>query len=179
MIGRIWTINDKNQEKFLRTKAKDFDFSSHAKAEIDHLIKRMRASMKAAGGIGLSANQIGLNAKVFVAQVPKESGGTAFYAIFNPKIEKTSKETISYEEGCLSIPGVWGDVERAEKISISGYDRKNKSIKIKAWGLLARVFQHEIDHLNGILFIDRSKNTYAEPSGRRFKSGENLTAREK
>jgi peptide deformylase len=66
-----------------------------------------------------------------------------------------------FEEGCLSIPGKWGDVERAEQIVLSGFNKMGKPVKVKAWGLLARVFQHEVDHLNGKLFIDRAKKVYS------------------
>lgn len=165
---KIFTINDKKEEKFLRTKTADFDFSKHTKKEIDELIKKMKAAMVKAKGIGLSANQIGLNLKVFVAQIteidkrgnkriitPEEKKS---YVIFNPEIIKSSKQTEIMEEGCLSVPGVYGDVERPKNITIKGQNRYGKPIKIEANGLLARVFQHETDHLNGILFIDKAKN---------------------
>ncbi len=152
----IYTINNKKEEKFLRQKTVAFDFKTHSKKEIKELIKSMREKMKEAHGIGLSANQIGLPYRVFVAQVPSHQGRPKFYAIFNPEIVKQSKETEIMEEGCLSIPGKYGFVERASRIVIKGYDPNGKKIKIKAWGLLARVFQHEIDHLDGKLFIDRT-----------------------
>lgn len=148
----IYTINSKEQEKFLRRKASDFDFSKHDKKEIREIIKNMRMEMAKAIGIGLSANQLGLDMRLFIAKVQNKQ-----YAIFNPIITKTSKETILMEEGCLSIPEIFGTVERPEKVTLEGFDINNKKIKIKAWGLLARIFQHETDHLNGILFIDRTK----------------------
>jgi len=83
-----------------------------------------------------------------------------FYAIFNPEIVKFSKEKILTEEGCLSVPGVYGLVERSAKITIVGRDENDKKIKIKASGILARVFQHEFDHLNGVLFIDKASNIH-------------------
>jgi peptide deformylase len=116
--------------------------------------------MHVANGIGLSANQIGLEFSVFVAEVPDAQGGTKFYAVFNPKIEKMDKTTITFEEGCLSVPGKWGEVTRAEQIVVSGYNKMGKPVKVKAWGLLSRIFQHEIDHLNGKLFIDKAKKIY-------------------
>jgi peptide deformylase len=122
----------------------------------------MKRIMHEANGVGLSANQIGLEFKVFVAEVPDAQGGSKFYAVFNPEIERTSTEKIVIEEGCLSIPGSFGEVERAERVAIKGYDKNGKVLKIKAWGLLARVFQHEIDHLNGHLFIDRTKIVHRE-----------------
>ncbi|MEK7062176.1 MAG: peptide deformylase, partial [Patescibacteria group bacterium] len=80
-----------------------------------------------------------------------------FYAIFNPEIIKFSKQTEIIEEGCLSVPGVLGEVERPKKIALTGFNKNDQKIKIKAEGLTARVFQHETDHLNGILFIDKIK----------------------
>ena len=115
----------------------------------------MREKMKNASGVGLSANQIGLDLNVFVAQVEGK-----FYSIFNPTLVKISGEKISMEEGCLSVPEVFGDVLRSEKVILEGFDKNNKKIKIKAWGLLARIFQHEIDHLNGKIFIDTATDLH-------------------
>ncbi len=112
----------------------------------------MRQSMHEAEGIGLSANQIGMNIKVFVAKVENK-----FYAVFNPELVQLSKDQITLDEGCLSVPGVYGAVDRPEKVTLKGLDQNGKALKIKAWGLLARVFQHEMDHLNGKLFIDKAK----------------------
>ena len=160
MVPEIVTIAAKKDEKFLRKKTAPFDFKKFTRKDVNDLISRMRRVMHAANGIGLSANQIGLDVSVFVAETPDPQGGTKFYAVFNPKIEKIEKSTISFEEGCLSIPGKWGEVTRSEQIVVSGYNKMGKPVKVKAWGLLARIFQHEIDHLNGKLFIDRAKNVY-------------------
>lgn len=171
-ILKIITIENKQDAKFLRHKTADFDFKKYGRKEIAELIKQMRERMAAANGIGLSANQIGLDLRVFVVKIPadisvnprsnpRESASTSkFYAIFNPEIVKFSKEKTVLEEGCLSVPGVYGLVERPKKITLVGQDKNAKKIKIKAWGLLARVFQHETDHLNGILFIDKTKKLY-------------------
>lgn len=169
---KIFTINDKKEEKFLRQKTADFDFSKHTKKDINELIKKMKNAMFKTNGIGLSANQVGLNMKMFIALIPEKPmkrdkknkiimpspDESKFYAIFNPKIVKFSKQTETIEEGCLSIPGVYGLVERPESITLKGYNRYGKPLTIKASKLMARVFQHEIDHLNGILFIDKTKN---------------------
>ncbi|MEK7634550.1 MAG: peptide deformylase [Patescibacteria group bacterium] len=171
---RIFTINDKNEEKFLRTKTADFNFAEHTKKDINELIKKMKETMFEANGIGLSANQVGLNMKMFIALIPEKPlkrneknkiimpspDEAKFYAIFNPEIIKSSKKESEIEEGCLSVPGIYGEVKRPEKISISGFDKNGRKIKIKTEKLGARVFQHEIDHLNGILFIDRAKTIY-------------------
>lgn len=161
MVNDILVVSDKKEEKFLRRKTTDFDFKKFAKKEIAELISRMRRIMRTANGIGLSANQIGLDLNMFVAEVPDmDAGGTKFYALFNPKMEKKSGETGIFEEGCLSIPGTWGYVPRAERVTLAGFDKNGKPVKIRAWGLLAHVFQHETDHLQGKLFIDRTKKVF-------------------
>lgn len=163
MNSKILLIKNKDESKVLRKKPADFDFKKWRKGDITALLSKMKKIMRTANGVGLSANQIGLDLRMFVAEVPDPQGGTKFYAVFNPKIEKKSEENISFEEGCLSVPGTWGDVERPEKIIVSGQDKNGKAVKIKAWGFLARVFQHEIDHLDGKLFIDRTKKVYEVP----------------
>lgn len=120
----------------------------------------MKRIMREANGVGLSANQIGLPYQLFVAQTYDAQGTQKFYAIFNPRIEKYSPESVTHEEGCLSIPGLYGNVPRARSVVLAGYDKSGKIVKIKAWGLLARIFQHETDHLNGKLFVDRTKDTH-------------------
>lgn len=157
-MAKIVTIANKKDEKFLRTKTADFDFSQFSKKEVRELVKRMRRDMHEADGIGLSANQIGLNIRVFVAMVESK-----FYALFNPEIVQFSKEITPMDEGCLSVPGVYGLVERPAKVTLKGLDANGKPIKIKAWGLLAKVFQHEMDHLNGGLFIDKAKQVERVP----------------
>ncbi len=152
----ILLIEKEGDKKVLRRKTASFDFSKFSKKDIGELIKNMRAIMKEAQGVGLAANQIGLSISVFVAQVENK-----FYSIFNPEIIQFSSDTISDEEGCLSVPGSYGPTPRASKVTLSGQDKNGKPIKIKAWGLLARVFQHEVDHLNGKLFIDRATQIHA------------------
>jgi len=165
----IFTINDKKEEKFLRRKTLNFDFSKCDKNEIRETIKKMKLAIRKDKGIGLSANQIGLTWRFFIAEIPGDKGKLKFYAIFNPGIVKISKEKIILEEGCLSVPGIWGLVERPEQIVLLGFDKNGKKIKMRAWGLPARVFQHEIDHLNGVLFIDRTKKLFKEVSERTAK----------
>ncbi len=160
MNEAIFTIENKKEEKVLRKKTEDFDFKRFSRAEITQIINRMKKVMHLAHGIGLSANQIGLPYKMFVAEVPSPDGGKKFYAIFNPVIEKTSGEKVKVEEGCLSVPGLYGHLDRHERVTLTGFDRNSKPLKIKAWRLLAHVFQHEVDHLNGKLFIDRTKDVH-------------------
>ncbi len=158
---KIWTTEIESQKKFLKGKFKDFNFDNFSKKDINDLVLFMRMMMIKNRGVGLAAPQIGLNMKVFVAQLPNEDGSGyigKFYAVFNPKVESISKKYISDVEGCLSVPQYYGSVERADKITITGFDKNGRKIKIKAEGYLARIFQHEIDHLNGILFSDKSKD---------------------
>lgn len=157
MVKGIWTVSDIQEERFLRKKAVDFDFSAHTRKDIEELIRTMRTAMKRADGIGLSANQIGLSHRAFVASVPGENGRAKFYAIFNPTLVVVGTESEELEEGCLSVPGAYGPTERAYRVILTGQDKHGKPVKIKAWGLLARVFQHECDHLNGALFIDHAR----------------------
>ena len=151
-----YTTGNKTEEKFLRTKTKDFDPTSISVAELRDLLKKMRSLMIKAKGIGLSANQVGLPHRFFIAQLEGHDGKPKFYAVFNPKIKKISKETSKMEEGCLSIPETLGLVERPIEVEIEAQDSKGKKVKMRAWGLLARVFQHEMDHLDGVLFTDKA-----------------------
>ncbi|MFA6135780.1 MAG: peptide deformylase [Candidatus Paceibacterota bacterium] len=162
---KIWTIFDKKEEKLLRKKMSNFNFSKYTKKETEELVKFMRKMMIINRGVGLAANQIGLNLNIFVAQLPErrnEKGGYVgkFYAVFNPRIISQSKTKIEEQEGCLSVPGFYGEVERTEKIEIEGYDKNQRKINVKANGLLARIFQHETDHLIGRLYIDRTKKVF-------------------
>ncbi|MBI2450771.1 MAG: peptide deformylase [Parcubacteria group bacterium] len=122
-----------------------------SKKEIQDLISDMKETMKKAEGVGLAAPQIGINLRVAVMEVNQHS-----YVIINPEIKKLSNEKIISEEGCLSVPDIWGLVERSKKIIIKGQNEKGEFVKIYGSGLLARVIQHELDHLNGILFIDKT-----------------------
>lgn len=165
---KILTLDQKDEEKFLRKKTFPCEFLPGGKVkfgetelsrkEVNELILEMKRKMREANGIGLSANQIGLPYRLFVASVSDQDGTIKFYAVFNPEIEKLGNEEVEIEEGCLSVPGIYGEVARAGQINISGFDKNGKKLKLKAWGMLARVFQHEIDHLNGILFVDKAKN---------------------
>jgi peptide deformylase len=157
----IWTIHTKEQEAFLRTKAAPFDFASMDKREIDDLIRTMRALMVQDKGVGLSANQIGYPFRMFVFQMPDKNGRGyvgKFYALFNPVVTEISERKAAAQEGCLSVPGLYGDVERFERLVLEAFDKNQRPVKLKAEGFMARIIQHEMDHLNGILFIDKATN---------------------
>lgn len=155
---RILTIENKREEKILRTRPANFDFSKYTEKELRELIATMRAIMRRAKGVGLSANQVGLDMQLFVAELPQKKRGPKFFAIFNPQFTEKSQEMIDMEEGCLSVPRAHGVVSRPRSAVLTGLDKHQKPIKIRATGLLARIFQHEVDHLNGIIFTDKARN---------------------
>lgn len=131
----------------LRTRAEEV---REINDEIKELIERMYVVMAESHGLGLAAPQIGVSKRVFTYDV-----GEGPHALINPKVLRSSGEEIA-TEGCLSIPGLQGDVARASRVTVTGIDENGRKVKIKAEGLLARVFQHEIDHLDGKVFIDRA-----------------------
>lgn len=131
-------------------------------AKFQKLVDDMIETMLDAPGVGLAAPQVEVSQRVIVVRLPdddaskEEFGDEAgvLYVVANPKIIKRSRNTVNGVEACLSIPGYFGDVDRAESVVVTGQDRHGKDIRIKAKGWQARVFQHEIDHLDGQLFID-------------------------
>src|SRR3989344_4206545 len=125
----------------LRQQTKPLTKQELARKETQQLIDDMLETMPASHGIGLAAPQVNHSVRLTV----------------NARIMQTSKDMENDEEGCLSIPGVYGTILRHARIRVTFLDRKGKKITLRAQGLLARVFQHEIDHLDGILFVDRTK----------------------
>jgi peptide deformylase len=123
-------------------------------AEIRELVDDMTDSMYAAEGIGLAAVQIGVAKRVIVIDLDQKEGNKNPRAFINPKITWASEEMAVFEEGCLSVPEIWDDVERPARIKAEYLDRDGKKQLLEADGLLATCLQHEMDHLNGILFID-------------------------
>lgn len=142
----------KEPDKILRKKLKEV---KEITPEIKMLVSNMRVKMVEAKGVGLAANQVGEDLQVFVidAALAQENGVPDAY--INPEITEYSEDTAEMEEGCLSIPGYWIQVKRAKKIRLKALDEDGKKIKIKARGFLARVLQHEYDHLQGVLIKDR------------------------
>jgi peptide deformylase len=127
------------------TPVKDFDES------LEHLAEEMMRVMREAEGVGLAANQIGRLKRIFVAAHEDEE-----YAIVNPVIEERSETTEKDIEGCLSIPETRVEVERPTAVTVSGQGPSGEPVRVEAEGLLARIFQHEIDHLDGVLILDRT-----------------------
>jgi peptide deformylase len=132
----------------LRKKARKVPFIDSG---IQRLIDDMIVTMKAAPGSGLAAPQIGVSLQVIVCHPPEEEP----FALINPEIVKKGPECEMYE-GCLSVPGLTGDVMRAEAITVKGLNRSGKHVRMKAENVKAHILQHEIDHLHGVLFIDRA-----------------------
>jgi peptide deformylase len=130
-----------------------WDFSADGDAE--QLEKDMCNFMIAAGGIGLAANQIGLAKRVFVMGSNNIEGFPAPFALFNPRIIEASSEMVLDREGCLSYPGLFLTINRAEWIVAEYQDSQGNTKEVKINGYLAKCFQHELDHLDGICFVDK------------------------
>ena len=122
--------------------------------EIRGLVDDMADSMYAADGIGLAAVQIGVPKRVIVIDLDQKDGNKNPRAYINPKILWASEEMAVFEEGCLSVPEIWDDVERPARIRCEYLDREGVKQILEADGMLATCLQHEMDHLNGVLFID-------------------------
>ena len=132
-------------------------------AELQNLINDMVDTMRDEPGVGLAAPQVGVSLRLIVVEYGDEEDEEKppkLFVVTNPEIVRQSQEMIMGVEGCLSIPGYAGEVERAIEVTVKGQNRRGKPVKIKAKGWLARIFQHEVDHLNGVLFIDRAEKVW-------------------
>ena len=147
-------------EPVLRKKARKVDEFGPA---LQDLINNMVETMRAAPGVGLAAPQVGVPERVIVVEFGDENDEQAparLFTLVNPEIKNYSDEVETGVEGCLSIPGFLGEVERSEKVQVKAFNRHGQPVKIKASGWLARIFQHEIDHLDGVLFTDRAEKVW-------------------
>ena len=144
----------------LRNKARKVtNFGSELQTLIDDMVETMRE----APGVGLAAPQVDVPLRVIVVEFGNEDDEDAprrLYTLVNPEIVKLGEELVTGTEGCLSIPSYAGDVERSLAVTVKGLNRRGQPVKIKAKGWMARIFQHEIDHLNGVLFIDRAEKVW-------------------
>ncbi|TSA47221.1 MAG: peptide deformylase [Chloroflexi bacterium] len=133
-------------------------------AELQTLIDDMIETLRDAPGVGLAAPQVGVSDRLIVVEYPEddeqEDAPKKLSVVVNPEIKETSAETEMGIEGCLSIPGLQGEVERSLAVTVKGQTRRGQPVKIKAKGWLARIFQHEIDHLNGVVFTDRATKVW-------------------
>lgn len=130
-------------------------------ADIRRLAKEMLQTMYSEQGIGLAAPQVAVNKQLIVVDCEPDDASHAPIVLINPVIKTYSRDVCVIQEGCLSIPGVYLDVTRPEAIEVSYKDEQGRPQSLKAAGLLARVIQHEMDHLNGVLFVDRVENILA------------------
>ncbi len=132
--------------------------------ELQTLIEDMIDTMRAAPGVGLAAPQVGVSERVIVVEYveneEEENAPKKLFVMLNPEIKVASEETEEGIEGCLSVPGWQGEVERALAVTVKGLSRRGQPMKIKAKGWMARIFQHEIDHINGIVFTDRATKVW-------------------
>ena len=128
--------------------------------ELQTLIDDMIETMREAPGVGLAAPQVGVSLRVIVVEYAeeeeKEDAPKKLYVMVNPEIKVVSEETEQGIEGCLSVPGWQGEVERGLRVTVKGQTRRGQPMKVKAKGWMARIFQHEIDHINGVVFTDRA-----------------------
>jgi peptide deformylase len=152
-LRKIVTLPD----PILRRKARTI---THFDAELQTLIDDMIETLREAPGVGLAAPQVGISDRLIVVEYPEddeqEDSPKKLFVMINPEIKETSPETEMGIEGCLSIPGLHGEVERSLAVTVKGQTRRGQPVRIKAKGWLARIFQHEIDHLNGVVFTDRA-----------------------
>lgn len=139
-------------DKFLQ---RPVDEVKNIDGRLQKIIDRMGETMYAAPGVGLAAIQVGLNEKLLVYDIAPRDENRALHALINPTIVESDGTTISENEGCLSVPDYNADVQRAARIHVTGFDRDGNPIDMDAEGFQAIVLQHEIDHLNGKLFIER------------------------
>jgi len=152
----IVTLGDEVlREKSVRVE----EFDDKLQSLIEDMAKLMRGQ-----GIGLAAPQVGVSKRLFICQ-PE---GHKLWVFINPEITLTSEEQGDYEEGCLSIPGIWSDVVRPSQVQVQAFNEKGRPFRLDADGILARVIQHELDHLNGVLFIDHLSEAKREKAIREY-----------
>lgn len=124
--------------------------------QIERLAANLVDTMRHNGGVGLAAPQIGVSKRVIVVEDPEKNP----IVLINPEIVKLEGDKETAEEGCLSVSGVWGQVERRMSMTVRGYNLEGRSVTYLVEGFTARAFQHEIDHLDGIVFLDRASTVY-------------------
>lgn len=165
----------KYPEKILKEKAAPVEsIDSH----LQHLIDDMIETMHTVRGLGLAANQVGISKRLSVIDTSIREEKRPLIVLINPVIIE-KEGLIEAEEGCLSIPGYMTTIKRAERVYVRGLNREGKTIEIEGTGLLARALQHEIDHLDGLLFIDRMSPIKRQFFKRRYKKLMNAAKSEK
>lgn len=153
-------------DEFLRHPTQDID---NIDGNLQELIDDMAQTMYLAPGIGLAAIQVGIDKSLLIFDVAPTDEQRDLHVLINPEIVEKDGNVLSENEGCLSVPDFRASVKRAERVLVNAYNREGKSIRMEADGLLAIVLQHEIDHLNGTLFIDHISALKRELYKRRIK----------
>jgi peptide deformylase len=153
-------------DKFLKKTAKSVD---NIDESVIKLIEDMAETMYVAPGVGLAATQVGVDKSIIVYDPLADKEQRSYQVLINPVIVSREGETLSENEGCLSVPEFRADVKRAASINVEGLDKKGQPVKFQADEFLAVLLQHEIDHLNGILFIDRISSLKRELYKRKVK----------
>ena len=137
--------------------------------KVQEMIDQMATAMYDAPGIGLAAIQVGWDKSLLIYDVSPRDENHSLHVLINPKLVNKEGEILSENEGCLSVPDFRADVKRAANVTVEGYDREGKPVRLDADGLLAIVLQHEIDHLNGTLFIEHISSLKRQMYQRRVK----------
>ena len=153
---RIWSYFKPEDRAMLRTPGQEVDLATISTSETQQLIDDMLVTMRQAEGIGLAAPQIGRSIRLAVIDHATEPTLRDDLVLINPRIVQPSVDVELGEEGCLSIPKVFGMIERSLRIRVQAFDRRGLPFQLDAHDLLARVIQHEVNHLDGILFIDHA-----------------------
>jgi len=158
----ILTIVTESDAKNPVLRARSKEVADISDEEIQRLIKDMQDTLAIAkNGIGLAAPQIGKNLRVFIVS---PALGLNQIVFINPVITKISEKIKLVDEGCLSVIGLYGKIKRAESLKIEAYNQNGRKFKMKAEGLVAQLFQHEVDHLDGVLFKDNANNIWEQES---------------
>jgi len=153
-------------DKFLSEPTKPLE---NIDGKVQEMIDQMAATMYDAPGIGLAAIQVGWDKSLLIYDIAPRDENRSLHVLINPKIVAQEGEMVSENEGCLSVPEFRADVKRSANITVAGHDREGKPVRLDAEGLLAIVLQHEIDHLNGTLFIERISSLKRQMYQRRVK----------
>ena len=153
-------------DKFLEKPTKPV---ANIDGQTQKVIDNMATTMYSAPGIGLAAIQVGIDQSILVYDIEQQDQGRLLQVLVNPKIITAEGEVLSENEGCLSVPEFRADVKRHAAVLVEGFDRDGNPLRLEAQGMLAIVLQHEIDHLNGTLFIDRISSLKRQLYKRRMK----------
>lgn len=147
----------------LRIRSSPVEVSAIASERMQTLFKELTETMNLEHGVGIAAPQVGIHERVIIVDT-----GSGVHTFVNPEIIDRSHRTVNSEEGCLSVPGVWGIVKRNKTVKVKALNKDGQPVELDVDGLTAIIFQHEIDHLDGVLFIDRVEKFTSPPLNNRL-----------